>query len=293
MRLVSYWQNGTLWPGLEEGGRVVDAAAVHRFAGLPTIRGLLTAGSDSLVEAVTRARDVLRTRSDGSFSVEDLRLGPPLPDPDKILCLGFNYAEHAAELSQKVPPAPNIFAKFRNCLVGPADPVVLPGVSQEIDYEGELAVVIGTRCRNVTEAEAISYVAGYSAFNDVSARDLQFQTSQFTAGKALDTFAPMGPGIALARDVGDPQSLRIQTRVNGAMVQDGTTADMVFTVAATISFVSRLMTLEPGDIIATGTPYGVGYKRTPPVYLRPGDTVEVEIERVGSIRNPFVTAEPT
>lgn len=293
MRLVSYWQNGTLRPGLEEGGRVVDATLVHRFTATPTTRGLLAAGSGNLVEAVTRARDVLRSRADGSFSREDLRLGPPLPDPDKILCLGFNYAEHAAELSQELPPAPNIFAKFRNCLVGPADPVVLPGVSQEIDYEGELAVVIGTRCRNVTEAEAISYVAGYSAFNDVSARDLQFQTSQFTAGKALDTFAPMGPGIALAGDVGDPQSLRIQTRVNGAMVQDGTTADMVFTVAATISFVSRLMTLEPGDIIATGTPYGVGYKRTPPVYLRPGDTVEVEIERVGTIRNSFVAAAPT
>ena len=293
MRLVSYWQHGTLRPGLEEGGRVVDATLVHRFAAAPTTKGLLAAGSGRLVEAVTRARDVLRSRADGSFSMEDLRLGPPLPDPDKILCLGFNYAEHAAELSQEVPPAPNIFAKFRNCLVGPADPIVLPGVSQEIDYEGELAVVIGTRCRNVTEADAISYVAGYSAFDDVSARDLQFQTSQFTAGKALDTFAPMGPGIALAEDVGDPQSLRIQTRLNGAVVQDASTADMVFSVAATISFVSRLMTLEPGDIIATGTPYGVGYKRTPPVYLRPGDTVEVEIERVGSIRNSFVAAEPT
>jgi len=293
MRLVSYWQNGTLWPGLEEGGRVVDATSVHRFAGPPTIRGLLAAGSDRLVEAVTRARDVLRTRSDGSFSVEDLRLGPPLPDPDKILCLGFNYAEHASELSEKIPLAPNIFAKFRNCLVGPDDPIMLPAVSQEIDYEGELAVVIGTRCRNVTEADALSYVAGYSAFDDVSARDLQFQTSQFTAGKALDTFAPMGPGIALTEEVGDPQSLRIRTRVNGAVMQDGATADMVFPVAATISFISRLMTLEPGDIIATGTPYGVGYKRTPPVYLRPGDTVEVEIERVGCIRNLFVAAEPT
>jgi 2-keto-4-pentenoate hydratase/2-oxohepta-3-ene-1,7-dioic acid hydratase in catechol pathway len=288
MRLISYWQNGVLRPGFEEHGRVVDAASVHRFDGEPTTRALLMAGSEPLAQAANRARQALQADGAGLAVLSDLRLGPPVPDPDKIICMGFNYAKHASELSEPIPPAPNLFAKFRNCLVGPTDSVILPTESQEVDYEGELAVVIGTRCRNVTEANALRYVAGYAAFNDVSARDLQFRTSQFTAGKALDTFAPMGPGIMLAEEVGDPQALRVRTRVNGEMVQDGATADMVFSVAATISFISRLMTLEPGDVIATGTPFGVGYKRVPPAYLHSGDTVEVDIERVGSIRNTFV-----
>jgi 2-keto-4-pentenoate hydratase/2-oxohepta-3-ene-1,7-dioic acid hydratase in catechol pathway len=161
-------------------------------------------------------------------------------------------------------------------------------VSRQIDYEGELAVIIGTRCKDVTEQEALQYVAGYTIMHDVSARDLQMQTSQWTAGKALDTFAPMGPGIVPASSIPDPQTLTLTTRLNEQVVQHDSTANMIFSVAAAIAFLSSLMTLEPGDIIATGTPSGVGFKRTPPLFLQEGDVVEIEIERIGRIRNPVI-----
>src|SRR5437879_7886152 len=180
------------------------------------------------------------------------------------------------------------FAKFRNSLIGPTGPILLPRVGTKIDYEGELAVIIGTRCKDVTEQEALQYVAGYTIMHDVSARDLQMQTSQWTAGKALDTFAPMGPGIVLASSIPDPQTLTLTTRLNEQVVQHDTTANMVFSVASTIAFLSSLMTLEPGDIIATGRASGVGFKRTPPLFLHDGDVVEVEIERIGRIRNPVL-----
>jgi 2-keto-4-pentenoate hydratase/2-oxohepta-3-ene-1,7-dioic acid hydratase in catechol pathway len=219
------------------------------------------------------------------LSLETLELGPPVPNPDKILCLGVNYREHAAEAQQEIPVVPLVFAKFRNSLTGPTSPILLPRVSKLIDYEGELAVIIGTRCKAVTEQEALHYVAGYSIMNDVTARDVQAQTSQWTAGKALDTFAPMGPGIVPTSQITDPQRLTLITRVNGQEVQHDSTANMIFSVAAAIAFLSSLMTLEPGDIIATGTPSGVGFKRTPPLFLQDGDVVEVEIEHIGRLRN--------
>jgi len=191
-----------------------------------------------------------------------------------------------------LPISPILFPKFPNSLIGPNDQIELPKGSREIDYEGELAVVIGTRCKDVTEQQALSYVCGYSAFNDVTARDLQFQTSQWLPGKAIDTFGPMGPGIVLAEEVGDPQSLNMTTRVNGVPMQQSKTSEMIFSVAYTISFISSFMTLVPGDIIATGTPAGVGFIRKPPVFLKEGDVVEVEIERIGSLRNLVVATAP-
>jgi len=223
--------------------------------------------------------------------VESIEVGPPIPDPDKIICLGLNYHEHARELHMPISRVPALFAKFRNALSGPTSPIVLPRISSQIDYEGELTVVIGRRCRNVSEEEALRFVAGYTIMNDVSARDLQLETSQWTAGKSLDTFAPMGPGIVPASSIPDPQALRITTRVNGVTLQQGNTRDMIFPVTRTIAFLSSLMTLEPGDLIATGTPSGVGFKRQPPVFLKDGDIVEVEIERIGVIRNPVVRPE--
>ncbi len=220
------------------------------------------------------------------LALDTLELGPPVPDPDKILCLGVNYREHAAEAQQELPTVPLVFAKFRNSLTGPTSPILLPRVSKLIDYEGELAVIIGKRCKDVTEQEALHYVAGYSIMNDVTARDIQMQTSQWTAGKALDTFAPMGPGIVPASQIPDPQMLTLNTWVNGQEVQHENTANMIFSVASAIAFLSSLMTLEPGDILATGTPSGVGFKRTPPLFLQDGDVVEVEIERIGRLRNP-------
>jgi 2,4-didehydro-3-deoxy-L-rhamnonate hydrolase len=222
------------------------------------------------------------------FSLDKVELGPPVPDPEKIVCLGLNYPEHAAESELDIPPVPTFFAKFRNSLVGPTSPVILPAADRFIDYEGELVVVIGRRCKLVSEQEALTYVAGYTVCNDVSARALQMQTSQWTAGKAIDTFLPMGPGIVLAADIPDPQALTLITRVNGEVVQQESTSQMIFSVAATIAFLSSFMTLEPGDVIATGTPSGIGARRQPPLFLHAGDIVEVEIEPIGMIRNQMV-----
>jgi 2-keto-4-pentenoate hydratase/2-oxohepta-3-ene-1,7-dioic acid hydratase in catechol pathway len=218
----------------------------------------------------------------------DIVFGPPIPDPDKILCIGLNYREHARESGLEVPAVPVVFAKFRNSLIGPDTAIELPVISQEVDYEGELAVVIGRSCKNIKVNEALTVVAGYSVLNDVSARDLQLQVSQWTIGKAIDTFAPMGPGIVPAHLVPDPQKLELITRVNGRVVQQTWTSDMIFGVSEIIAYLSRGITLEPGDIIATGTPAGVGFKREPALFLQAGDTVEVEISSIGLLSNPVV-----
>ncbi len=293
MQLVSYRRQGHTegsWrAGVEHKGRVVDVAALrHDGVQETTTRQLLVAGPAAVRTVFTQAREALAAGPDapGVFQATSIELGPPVPDPDKIICIGVNYADHASEAGLARTEVPLFFAKFRNSLTGPTSPILLPRVSSQIDYEGELAVIIGTRCKDVSEQEALQYVAGYTIMNDVSARDLQMQTSQYIAGKALDTFAPMGPGMVLASDISDPQALLLTTRVNGQEVQHASTANMIFSVAAIISFLSSLMTLEPGDIIATGTPSGVGFKRTPPLFLREGDVTEVEIEGIGQIRNP-------
>jgi acylpyruvate hydrolase len=292
MLLVNRFVDGAWRAGVTDGLQIVDAAKVHDYGDrAPTVRRLLESGPEEVEATLERAAARLHAGGTDLIPLSDGRLGAPIPNPDKLLCLGYNYAEHASESEVSVPVAPNIFAKFKNCIVGPHDKVVLPAVSKAIDYEGELAVVIGRRCRNVSEADALQYVGGYTILNDVTARDLQFRTTQYTAGKALDTFAPMGPGVVPAREIPDPQALRIRTKLNGEVVQDGSTGDMVFSVVQTIGFLSQLMTLEPGDIIATGTPVGVGYKRIPPVFLRAGDVVEVSIEGIGSISN-YVVAAP-
>jgi len=297
MILVSYRARGssTAWrAGIAHEQAVVDASAyllsraeVASGQADLSVRALLQQGQQALKEVFAWAKPQFEARS-GLLSLDALELGPPVPDPDKIICLGVNYREHAAEAQQELPAVPMFFAKFRNSLIGPTSPILLPHVSTQVDYEGELAVIIGQRCKEVTEQEALQYVAGYTIMNDVSARDVQMQTSQWTAGKALDTFAPMGPGIVLASSIPNPQTLTLTTRVNEQVVQHDTTANMVFSVASTIAFLSSLMTLEPGDIIATGTPSGVGFKRTPPLFLHDGDVVEVEIERIGRIRNPVI-----
>ena len=293
MQLVSYRLDGHTdesWrAGVEHEGRVVDVAALwHDGVHETTTRQLLTAGPATVRQVFKQAREALDAGPDaaGVFQAASVEIGPPVPDPDKIICIGINYADHASEAGLAQTEVPLFFAKFRNSLTGPTSPILLPRVSNQIDYEGELAVIIGTRCKDVSEQDALQYVAGYTIMNDVSARDLQMQTSQYMAGKALDTFAPMGPGMVLASDIPDPQTLQLTTRVNGQVVQHASTSTMIFSVAAIISFLSSLMTLEPGDIIATGTPSGVGFKRTPPLFLRDGDVAEVEIEGIGQIRNP-------
>jgi len=293
MQLVSYRRqdhtDGSWRAGVEDDGRVVDVTALwHDGVHVTTTRHLLAAGPATVRKVFTQAREALDAGpgAPGVFHATSVELGPPVPDPDKIICIGLNYADHANETGLAQTEVPVFFAKFRNSLIGPTSPILLPRVSSQIDYEGELAVIMGARCKEVPEQEALQYVAGYSIMNDVSARDLQMQTSQYMAGKALDTFAPMGPGMVLASDIPNPQTLLLTTRVNGQVVQHASTATMIFSVAAIISFLSSLMTLEPGDIIATGTPSGVGFKRTPPLFLHEGDITEVEIEGIGQLRNP-------
>jgi acylpyruvate hydrolase len=293
MQLVSYRIHGHTdesWrAGVEHEGYVVDVTALwHDGVYETTTRQLLAAGPATVRKVFKQAREALDAGPDapGVFQAASVEFGPPVPDPDKIICIGINYADHASEAGLARTEVPLFFAKFRNSLTGPTSPILLPRVSSQIDYEGELAVIMGTRCKEVSEQEALQYVAGYTIMNDVSARDLQMQTSQFIAGKALDTFAPMGPGIVLASAIPDPQALQLTTRVNGQVVQHASTASMIFSVAAIIAFLSSLMTLEPGDIIATGTPAGVGFKRTPPLFLHDGDVTEVEIEGIGQLRNP-------
>lgn len=271
--------------GLVHQRRVWSLAEVPEIEG-DVIRACLLAqeaGTERLAELVTGDN-----RAD-PVPLAAVELGPPVPRPDKILCLGLNYLDHAHEAGFEAPPAPVIFSKFRNSLVGPNDPVVLPRVSKEIDFEGELAVVIGRRAKYVEPERALEYVAGYSVFNDITARDIQVRTSQWTSGKALDTFGPMGPGLVPAVLVPDPQDLMITTTVNGEIMQQDSTDHMVFDVAGIIAYLSTLMTLEPGDVIATGTPAGVGFKQEPPRYLTSGDLVEVSISGIGTIRNRMVT----
>jgi 2-keto-4-pentenoate hydratase/2-oxohepta-3-ene-1,7-dioic acid hydratase in catechol pathway len=291
MRLLSYRSDGAWRPGIQVGDQVVDAArltAANGDAGeVRTTRDVLSLGPIALGElqsAATTAPFV------GRF--DDLEVGPPVPDPQKIICLGLNYRDHAEEAGLQAPAAPMFFAKFSNSLVGPSATIVVPPAATKVDYEAELAVVIGRRGRDISSASALEYVAGAMAFNDVSARDLQQANQLWTGGKAIDTFAPCGPTLVTLDELGNLQELGLRTRVNGVLVQDGTTASMIFGVAETIEFLSQLMTLEVGDIIATGTPAGVGNSRTPPLYLYPGDVVEVEVDGIGTLSNPVASRLP-
>jgi len=298
MRLVSYDTGWGFRAGLLVDGNVVDAQAVTEALGLAIreprgVRQLLDAGVHELPEAEKHARAMGRANGPAVRAAHTVRLGPPVTDPDKIICLGLNYRDHAEEAGLALPPAPMLFAKFRNSLIGPADPIVLPRQSQAVDYEAELAVVVGRRCRDVDPCDAVGHLAGAMALNDVSARDLQNQTSQWMAGKAIDGFAPCGPALVTLDEVGDLQSLRLRTRRNGRVLRDASTALMIFDVATTVAHLSRLMTLEPGDIIATGTPAGVGFTRQPPELLADGDLIEVEVEGIGVLANPVVAADAT
>jgi 2-keto-4-pentenoate hydratase/2-oxohepta-3-ene-1,7-dioic acid hydratase in catechol pathway len=210
----------------------------------------------------------------------------PIERPWKIVCVGLNYRDHAEEQGVELPKAPLLFAKWPNTLIGPGEPIVLPAEAQEVDYEAELGVVIGTTAKHVSEAQALAHVRGYIPLNDVSARDLQFADKQWTRGKSPDTFCPVGPRLVPAEEVGDPQSLAIRCVLNGETMQDSSTAQMIFSVAEIIAYVSRVITLEPGDLIATGTPAGVGVFRDPKVLLKDGDEVTVEIEGLGALTNP-------
>jgi len=210
----------------------------------------------------------------------------PVPRPGKVICIGLNYRDHAEESGMAIPQSPLIFSKFSSCVTGPGEDIIIPAASSQVDYEAELAVVIGRRSSKVSAAEAMASVFGYANFNDVSARDFQFADGQWQRGKSCDTFAPMGPFVATADEIPSPQDLRIQFRLNGKTLQDSSTRQLIFGIAELIEFLSRDITLEPGDVIATGTPPGVGFARKPPIFMADGDVAEVEIQGLGILSNP-------
>ena len=285
MRLVTFDDGSGAQGGVLTGERIVPLAALGAPAS--TVRGLLEAlDANGLAALGERAAG---GGADEGVDVAAVRLLPPVPDPEKIICMGPNYTDHAAEAHQDIPEHPRWFAKFANSLVGDGADVVLPAAHAEfVDYEAELAVVIGRSASRVTAEEALAHVAGAMPLNDVSARDLQLQNPLWTSGKAIDTFAPCGPALVTLDEAGDLGDLTLHTRINGEIVQEGSTRDMIFGVAETIAWLSRTMTLVPGDIIATGTPAGVGGFKG--LFLRDGDTVAVAVEGLGAVTNPVRAA---
>lgn len=305
MKLVSFRAGFAERVGLVADGQVIDLnlayeqylrrrgvarAAEHAAAEVPAdMVALLREGPDGLrraAEAAAFAREQGWLDEDGGvYPLSDVHLLPVVPRPGKVICLGLNYREHAAEAELQVPDTPVLFPKFATSLIGARDPIRLPRVSDQVDYEGELAVVIGRPARYVPREQALAYVAGYTILNDVSVRDYQLRTSQWLAGKAFDRTTPVGPYLVTSDEVADPHDLDLTVELNGRVMQQANTGEMLFPIDRTIAYISEIMTLEPGDLIATGTPAGVGFKRNPPVFLREGDTVTVEITGLGKLEN--------
>ncbi len=287
MRLVTYLSDrGPRAAGVRDG-KYVDLADAD--SGLP-----------SKVRAILEPRDGLRPRVEAalakgrSIDPATVTLAAPIPDPRKIVCVGLNYADHAHESGVQPPSEPVIFNKFPTALTGHLAPIVLQRVSQEVDFEAELVVAIGRQGRHIPASQALSHVAGYMCCHDVSARDWQLRKEgkQWLLGKSFDTFAPCGPWLATADEVGDPHNLRVQFRLNGRTLQDSNTNQFIFKLPKLIEYISEVCTLEPGDLIFTGTPPGVGFARKPPIFLQPGDEAEVEIEGLGILRNPVTSDSP-
>ncbi len=252
----------------------------------PTVRLILEGGPRTL-EAARLAAE----RADAvTHPADQVKFYAPVADPRKIICLGLNYRDHAAESGAPIPKEPILFSKYPTALIGHGEAIVLPRVSTEVDYEAELVIVVGKRGRHLPADAAPDYVAGYAVGHDVSARDWQLKKDgkQWMVGKTFDTFAPVGPELVTADEVCDPHALPIRLRLNGETMQDSNTSQMIFSVGATLAYLSQVFTLEPGDLIFTGTPPGVGFARKPPIFLKGGDVAEVEIEGLGVLRNPVV-----
>ncbi len=280
MKLVTYEIAGRRGIGALKNDSVIDLTA----AGLPAGMRELIAGGTALLAKAAHIESPL-------LPLQGLRLLAPVPDPQKVVAIGLNYMDHCREQNVAVPTHPLVFAKFPSSIIGPEEAIRFdPALTHQVDWEAELGVIIGKRARHVNRAEALSYVFGYTPLNDVSARDLQFGDKQWVRGKSLDTFCPFGPAITTADEIPDPQKLRIYSRVNGAVMQDSSTSEMIFPVDELVAFLSNAFTLEPGDVIATGTPNGVGVFRKPPQFLQNGDCVEIEIEKLGVLTNPVATA---
>ena len=283
MRLVTYERGGQRSTGVLTSAGVID---------LPSASGgTLPADMLTLLQqgdvAIERAKSAAATGQ--AISLADVRLCAPVPRPGKLIGIGLNYKDHAAEGGRETPRYPMIFTKATSAVIASGEPIRIPKVTQAVDFEGELAVVIGKRAKDVPSAEALNYVAGYTLCNDVSGRDYQ-QRSGPSAGKSFDTFAPLGPAIVTCDEVPDPHVLDIRTVVSGEEMQHSNTRHLIFTIPYLIDYLSHIFALEPGDVITTGTPAGVGVFRTPPRFLKPGDVVRIEVQGVGVLENPVVAS---
>jgi len=228
-----------------------------------------------------------------AYELASVTLLAPIPRPPKLILVGLNYRDHAAETKMEIPKVPTVLCKFTNIVIGPGQPIVLPRVSNRVDYEAELAFIIGPGGRHIPAADAMEHVFGYTIGNDVSARDYQMATSQWLMGKTFDTFAPIGPYIVTRDEIADPHSLGISLEIGGERLQDSNTREMIFKIPELIEFISSVVTLEAGDVVLTGTPSGVGFTRKPPRFLQPGDEIVIRIEGLGELRNPVVAERDT
>jgi len=281
---VTIQRSGYSEPGLLADGEVIGL----RRAGFPDLLSIIEGGADSF-DRIQRWSG--NTPSDEVLPADTVRYLAPIPRPPKLICIGLNYRDHAEESKLPIPEVPTMFAKFPTSVTGHGHPIVLPKNSTKPDYEAEFAIVIGRRGRHVPEERWRDYVFGYTIVNDVSARDFQMATSQWMIGKTFDTFAPMGPAVVTADEIDDPHSLAISLTLSGDVMQSSNTCNLIFQTPKLISYLSSVFTLEPGDVIATGTPAGVGFARKPPRWLKPGDEVRVTVEGIGELVNPVVAEQ--
>ncbi len=286
MKLVTFVQNGTTHIGalVSKNGeeRVVDFSQAD--SSLPKDMIAFLAGGQGTRAAAQKAIN----GASSTLSLSAVKLLAPIPRPGKIICIGLNYSDHAAETGQAIPKFPVVFSKYSNTVIATGEAIVLPHVSNEVDYEAELGFVIGNTARHVSAAQALDYVAGYMPINDVSARDYQSRTSQWTIGKTFDTFAPMGPALVTADEIANPNNLKISLTINGETLQNSNTDKLIFNIQQLVESISEVMTLEPGDVVSTGTPPGVGMARNPKRFMKAGDVVNVTIEGLGTLSNPVV-----
>jgi 2-keto-4-pentenoate hydratase/2-oxohepta-3-ene-1,7-dioic acid hydratase in catechol pathway len=281
LKFVTFEEQGTTEPGVQTGAGLVAI----RGAGFSSVIDVIAGGADALarVAAFAAAPPSAAVRNDAV-----VRLLAPIPRPPKIICIGLNYRDHAEESNLPIPEVPTVFHKFPTAVAAPGQDVVLPTASTRPDYEAEFAVVVGKGGRYIAESDWRAHVFGYAILNDVSARDFQMATTQWTMGKTFDTFAPFGPAVVTADEIADPHALDISLTLNGETMQSSNTKNLIFGVPKLLAFLSSVFTLEPGDIISTGTPGGVGFARKPPRYLRPGDLMTVRIEGLGELTNRCV-----
>ena len=281
MRFVTIQRDGDTEPGVLFDGRVIPIQG----AGFASLLEVIAGGADALDRV---RRWIGGPPSSHSLDPAGLTFAAPIPRPPKLICIGLNYRDHAAESKLAIPEVPTMFAKFPTAVIGPGHPIVLPKNSIKPDYEAEFAVVIGRRGRHVAEDHWRDYVFGYTILNDVSARDFQMATSQWMIGKTFDTFAPIGPAIVTADEIADPHALAIGLSINGVVYQSSNTRELIFQIPALIEYLSSITPLLPGDIVSTGTPSGVGLGRTPKRWLQPGESVSVTVEGLGALTNPVV-----